>query len=262
MDFNIGGFRPDPNLDDHEAFDSSIHIKSGFLLQGESDWRSMSVKRHNQDTTSTCVANAMTKVYEIKHAIKYGVDKHVDLSRLSVYYSARSLMNPPEVNKDEGTHIYLAAEGLKQYGICRESMHPFIHENLFVAPSIMADREEFMNKIDSHFAIKSKGEDRINDICANLSVGNPVTAAFLVGDNWFNYGVNSEPLGKTTVSKGWHALAIIGFINGTFIIENSWGISWGSSGFCFVKPEVIADPTQMVEPHVIFDAKDIYFEKR
>ncbi len=59
MDFNIGGFRPDPNLDDHEAFDSSIHIKSGFLLQGESDWRSMSVKRHNQDTTSTCVANAM-----------------------------------------------------------------------------------------------------------------------------------------------------------------------------------------------------------
>jgi C1A family cysteine protease len=48
--------------------------------------------------------------------------------------------------------------------------------------------------------------------------------------------------GSVTVSsnsqfEGRHAMLIVGFQNGKFIVRNSWGCGWGDMGYCYIDYE-------------------------
>jgi C1A family cysteine protease len=254
--YKVGGWQPDPSNRVYASFNPN-----SFSLTKESkniDLRPFSISRHNQRNTSTCVANAATKALEIKRVMKHGINSHVDLSRLDLYYGCRERMNPPRNDKDDGTHIYLACEILRDFGICREQMHPFTKENIFKKPSIMASREGRLNRIKSCFKIDSIGDKRLEDIVFNLQAGNPVIFGTLVGKTWMNYkgdgaiGIENE--------GGGHAMCCIGYVGGSFIIENSWSEYWGINGFCFVKPEVMASNNTR-DLWVIVDGSECWMEK-
>jgi C1A family cysteine protease len=81
----------------------------------------------------------------------------------------------------------------------------------------------------------------------------------MIGKDWENYN-GKTPLGIETRPTGLHALVCVGYIDGTFLIENSWGSKWGVDGFCFVKPEVMVnDKTQ--DLWVIVDGSENWTEK-
>jgi C1A family cysteine protease len=242
MHYKLGGHREDPHSDRYLSFDKKIY-KTAAVFTGEADLRPYSAARQNQITTSSCVAHAVIKALEIKRCMKYGLAAHVDLSVLDLYYGARDLMTPKETDRDEGTQIYLACDVLRRYGVCREVMHPFKEENLYRPPPILATREAFMNKIDSHYKIMSTGWDRVDDVIAALRSGNPIAFGTMVGENWMNYTNDSEPLRpvKWEDAKGRHATCLVGYVDGKFITENSWSEFWGDNGFGWLQPEVIAD---------------------
>ena len=77
----------------------------------------------NQGDTNSCVANAVAGAYEYLFKRHHG-DSAYDVSRLFIYYNARTLEDEGEPD-DEGSFISDAIEGLKQYGACAESTWPF-----------------------------------------------------------------------------------------------------------------------------------------
>ena len=269
VDFNNfrSGWRPELDQDNPKSPDFG-RIRSTLSAaasssnpNNSSDFRSFSPSqfRQNQVQTSTCVAQSSVRALELKRVMKYyneafqsgktpqdaltdALSKHVDLSRLALYYGARSLMDPPETDKDEGTFISLAADALSRWGICRESAWPFDQQKLFVPPTWMAMRDAYVHKIKTWHKIYTSGNDRVDDVILALAVGNPVVYGTLVDTNWQNYD-GSQPLGPSSGKiLGQHATVLIGWDpnKNVFIGENSWGTWWGQDGFYEIRPEVIA----------------------
>lgn len=252
---NLSGFRPEPAdlAEQHWSF-STVRTrvleaigKSGASLGAidalASDLRPYSSPRHNQLSTSSCVANAVVKALEIKRIMKYGREAHVDLSRLALYYVGRELMGPEETRHDDGMYVPMAADALRRYGICREEDWPFDEAKLFTSPTWRAMRKAYVHKINSWFRIGSTGIDRVGDVIASLAAGNPVPYGTVVGDNWLNYGPGEVLQKIDGAIRGRHATVLVGWqpelYGGVFIGENSWGTTWGDDGFYYIAPEVI-----------------------
>jgi hypothetical protein len=258
------GWVPDPANKKYLKFEKSAYSLTPNNIQYQSedeiDLRPYSSPIQNQGSTSSCVSQAVVKALEIKRIIKHGHANHVDLSRAAVYVEAKHRMTPSMVDWDQGTYICLACDALRHIGVCREELHPFTKENIYKFPNVMALREARLNRIQSHFKIKSYGNERINDIIFNLKASNPVVFGTAVGNSWINYRGGSEPLKVEKDPVGLHAMVICGFVNGLFIIENSWGSRWGSNGFGFVDPEVFKHPSTQ-DLWVIVDGSEAWTEK-
>lgn len=258
--FNVKGYLPDPEDKQYLAYDKGL-FKYG-SLSGDADLRPYSSPRHNQRNTSTCVAQSVVKALEIKRILKHGHNKHVDLSVLDVYYGARDLMNPKMTDQDSGTFISLACDVLRKYGVCRDEMHPFKESSLYIPPPILATREAYLNKINSHFRIVSSGEDRIEDMISNLRADNPIVFGTAIGGNWFNYKGGRNPIGVINKEdiKGNHAMVVVGWVDGLFVVENSWGGIWGENGFAYVAPEVFTS-SRTKDMWVIVDGSETWYEE-
>jgi C1A family cysteine protease len=249
---NLSGFRPEPPdvAEQHWSF-SQIRTRVLAAIGGgdvplgnfASDMRPFSSPRHNQLSTSSCVAQSMIKALEIKRIQKYGFGAHVDLSRLALYYLGRELMSPEETRHDDGMYVSMAADALRRFGICREVDWPFDEKKLFTPPTWSAMRKAYVHKISAWYRIGSTGIDRVGDVITSLAVGTPVVYGTVVGDNWLNYGPTDVLQKVDGAVRGRHATVLVGWqpelYGGVFIGENSWSAQWGDDGFYYIAPEVI-----------------------
>ena len=67
-----------------------------------------------------------------------------------------------------------------------------------------------------------------------LQAGNPVVYGTIVGQNWFDY-TKGQVLTIPEDNQGGHCTCLVGYVNGKFIGENSWGKSWGEQGYMRTK---------------------------
>ena len=241
------GYLREPSSDKYWSFEDELKGKMVTLFDGDVDLRPWCSPRSHQKRTGSCVGQAIVNALELKRILKYGADAHIDLSPMMLYYVARSLMVPPEVDLDKGTFIYLACDAIRKFGVCTEDSWKFKLKNLYKKPSMSAFEEASHHKIESHYKIMSEGNDRVDEVIASLRAGNPVVFGTEVGKEWKSYRKFPckvlEPLGipETTISS--HATTIVGYKDGLFIGENSWGEKWwGLDGFYKMQPEVIASP--------------------
>jgi C1A family cysteine protease len=239
MEPKLVGVVPDSNDKQYKVFSKSLFEPREFNLWSNKDLSGFSSPRHKQLNVGCCVAASTVKALEIKRIIKYGISRHVDLSILHLYWMAREQMGVGRTSFDTGTQISIACDVLRKFGVCREVLFPFNTSKVYTPPPVMALREAKINTIKSHYKIFSHGEERLKEILFNLHHNNPVVFATAVGKTWFKYNNASGPLGKEEEPKGLHAMVIVGYKDGLFIVENSWGAEWGKNGFCFVKPEVL-----------------------
>ena len=220
---NLVGFRPEPDSDKHWSYEDRLKSRMTAQVTGDVNLRPFSTPRHHQLNSSSCVANAVVKALEIKRVMhQSGHHKHVDLSRLAVYYLARELMMPPETHVDGGTYISHACDVLRRFGVCREEDWPFDLSKINTAPSWRAMRKAYTHKIESFFKIRSTGTDRCDEVIRCLQAGNPVVFGTDVGRNWSQY-TKGQVLKCPDTTTGRHATVIVGIQDGKFIGENSWG---------------------------------------
>ena len=246
---NTNGFRPEPDNPDHWIFEDKLLPKLAMQTTkelavqttGDVDLRPFTSPRHNQSHTSSCVAQATCKAFEIKRIMEKGHDAHIDLSRLAVYWFARNLMIPKEVGNDDGTYISHAFDAMRRWGVPPESDWPWHRTNICLSPSWSAMRKAYVSKIKAFYKIRSTGDERVQMVIEALRAGNPVVYGTYVNRTWGRYekGQVLQPISWGD-STGRHATVILGYKDGLFIGENSWGAGWGDDGFYLMDPKAIA----------------------
>lgn len=239
-EFNLNGCLLEPDSNKYWSYEDKLKNRMVTLVDEDVDLRPFSSPRHNQRSTSSCVANAVVKALEIKSIMHAGGhDGYVDLSRMAVYYLARELSFPPTTNRDGGTFISYACDVLRRFGVCPESDWPWDESKINQAPSWRAMRKAYTHKIDSFYKIRSVKEQRVEEVLRCLRAGNPVVFGTTVGKNWTTYR-KDQVLQSPLNVRGRHATVLVGWRDGHFIGENSWGYSWGDQGFYLMDPSVIA----------------------
>jgi len=257
MAYKLGGHLPDPtDADSLRAYwDFETQLKPHLApASGDADLRPYSSPRHNQGQTGSCVAQSVVKALENLERqqlcrergigpSQLGPNDHKNLSVLALYYLCREKMQPSSVHEDAGTHIYLACDCLRLFGVCTEEEWPFDPGKLFESPSIMAMREAYDHKISAYYRVKTTGQDLVASVIDALRANHPVVYGTDVDDHWMNYRAG-QVLRRPDTPAGAHATHLVGWDEhrGLFIGENSWGSEWGEDGYYLMAPEVIADP--------------------
>jgi hypothetical protein len=257
------GYKPDPLVgtdadgnqfdwfEKDKGFEVELRPKlTASLSLGDVDLSSHTTET-NQFGLSACAGNATGDSIEVLNDIAEkdtaaaegrAPNPAVQVSRLFIYSMARSLMDDDgdgqgDIDKDEGTYIRLCFEILSRFGVCEETVWPYDEAKVYVAPSIKALRRATGRKIHSYYRIKSVGDDRLDAMVSALRAKHPIVFGTLIDQAFMQTNGPSIISAPTGTTVGGHAMLVVGFVNGHFLVKNSWGKGWRDNGFCLFTPE-------------------------
>lgn len=204
---------------------------TGQELQPTVDLREWADLVEDQAHLGSCSGNATVSAYELMVRRLYP-DYWVNLSRLFVYYNAR--IYEGTVDEDSGATIRNTLKGLARYGVCRESLWPYNISRFAIVPSPEAYAEALHRQITTYKRLTS-----IEDILDAINTYYPVVSGVLITESFLELNSQDPVMGQkgpTDYFVGGHAIAIIGYDLGTkqFLVENSFGSSWGMNGYCYM----------------------------
>ena len=183
---------------------------------------------------NSCVANAMAGAYEYLAKRELGDAK--DVSRLFIYYNARYLAGKPD--KDTGSNMEKAIDGLIEYGACAEHLWPNEKDYINHEPA----QEAYDHGANFKIVSAEYAETDRNLWREVLADGYPITFAINTFSSFDDASKNKGrvPMPKASdnvrTTHGWHAMLCVGYsdIDKVFIVRNSWGEQWGDGGYCYM----------------------------
>jgi C1A family cysteine protease len=191
----------------------------------------------NQYSLESCTGNATCESLEILENIATG--SATPLSRLFTYGMARTIEGT--LDMDCGSHVRTCFETLSLMGVCTETIWPYDLSQVCVSPSILAQQQAVGHKVNGYYRITSTGPQRLIDVQTALYNKLPIVIGTDVGEDFEQATTTTGPLGPPASSLGGHALVIVGFVGGNYVIKNSWGTAWGNNGFCTFTPAYVTD---------------------
>ena len=188
----------------------------------------------DQGETSSCVANAVAGAYE--YWIKKASKQDHNISRLFVYYNAR--WRDGSQDKDEGSVIQLAMEGLAKFGACNEKVWPFDTHLILKKPGADAYQDAAPYKVHDMAQVPLKLEAWKQA----LAEGKPIVFGCELFDSFDECstrgGVVPMPAPDDIARKkhSGHSMCAVGYSDSekVFIVRNSWGADWGDKGYCYM----------------------------
>jgi len=172
------------------------------------------------------------------------------MSPLFVYYEERKLEHTLE--QDAGAQPRDGLKVLAKTGCSPEADDPYDVALFTNRPSAQALKDASQFKIAAYHRLNS-----LNDMLACLAGGNGIVMGFKVFESFESNAVAQTgdmamPAdGESTV--GGHAVFVAGYKSdpgtpggGCLIVKNSWGTSWGESGYfympyAYVRPDWVSD---------------------
>lgn len=156
----------------------------------------------------------------------------MELSRLFIYYNARASLG--DTKTDSGTTVRAGLKAVKKYGVCAESVWPYNISMFDDRPSDAAYIDAKQRSITTYRRLSSH-----TDIMDALQNKQPVVVALTIYSE-FMYLDNTNftvPMpGIISVEQGGHAMCLVGYDTKrkSFLAKNSFGTSWGVSGYCWI----------------------------
>lgn len=190
----------------------------------------------NQRQMGSCAANSSVETVEMLN--KVAGYKDTPLSRLFTYNLARN--EEGQLAQDAGTHLRTCFDVLGRFGVCDEYIFPYEETLLHDLPPFMAMRQALGHKLQAAYRIDTIGSERLADVVAALNAKHAISFGTGVSVA-FNQVSDLTPVGPPAATdvEGGHAMVIVGYLNGNFLIHNSWGTTWGAGGFCLFTPEYL-----------------------
>jgi len=223
----------------------------------------------DQGQIGSCTAFCGAEAYEILWNYKYGSFPPI-LSPAFLYYEERVKLNAENIAADDGAKMINIDQALKRFGITTEELYPYpandYSTDYTTPPSAIAISTALGYKIISFTLIKTGDTAAVKNCIRNHI---PVMMALNIYDNTRTYtrfeGLTTtsytyNPLTSTgalikgLTLMGGHATPIVGYDDNkkAFLVQNSWGTSWGLNGFYYMPYRVFASTIIVPQGGVYF----------
>jgi C1A family cysteine protease len=218
-----------PDLPDQRDF--IYQVPKAFRLPEKVDLRDKMGPIYDQGQLGSCTANAIAGAYQFEQ-IRNGLKSFIP-SRLFVYYNERAIEGT--IKEDAGAMIRDGIKSVAKIGVCPEKQWTYSDGATKVKRKPSA---KCYTEAGNHQLLKYQRVLGTSGIQQSLAAGFPVVAGFTVYDSFESDDVartgNVPVPAAAEEALGGHAILIVGFENGRWIVRNSWGADWGDKGYCYM----------------------------
>ena len=199
------------------------------ISPGGADLRALLPPVRDQEQRGTCVAFAVTAAHEVAHAAGAGMTE--DLSEEALFWGCKLI----DGNWNTGTRFASAAAALASTGQPPEAIWPYEPRRRAgtpYKPPVTPDE-------DWHRSGIAQMPTDLAAVRTAISTGLPVVLGVTVFDTLFapSGAGRIDPPPSGSPARGTHAVLAVGHDAGALLIRNSWGASWGLSGYGWLSDE-------------------------
>lgn len=202
---------------------------------------------YDQGNLGSCTANALCAAF----AYDCPAAQPFMGSRLFLYYNERMVEN--DIPDDAGACIYDGVACLKKYGLCAESDWPYVIAKFAQKPPVKC----YTSAVKHEAIVCQNIQNTSAAMKACLQAGYPFVVGISVYDSFESDAVamtGAVPMpGAHEQCLGGHAVVCVGYNDSqqTWIMRNSWGASWGLSGYFTLPYAYLLDPNMCSDLWVI-----------
>lgn len=182
----------------------------------------------DQGDVGSCVGQSVAAAHYCAQKLS-GAKLQIMPSRLFIYYNGRAIDGTTKV--DAGTYIRSAMKGVAKQGVPDEGFWRYNVLKWAARPSIKAYFNALKNQALTYQRVNNTS---LAALQAALAQGLPVVFGAMLYESFYRLVDNAVPMPESIErAEGGHAMLIVGYSNAkqAFLVRNSWGTSWGESGY-------------------------------
>ncbi len=229
--------KPSPKTEEDWTFETAAEadmIMAAPPIPASKDLRATWWKVGDQGSTGSCVGWACADSVLRWHFVSSGrLAQTTLLSPRFVWMASKEtdpfVTRPTTFIETEGTSVKTALDVARKFGVVRDLTLPFGTGKLYAGSANTFYAVAAQLKITAYFNLgTSQTNWRIW-----LATKGPILTRLNVDDTWYAATANGGNLDAylPDTTRGGHAVALVGYTSGRFIVRNSWGDDWGDGGF-------------------------------
>jgi hypothetical protein len=230
---------PSPKTEEDWTFETATEadmVMAAPSIPASKDLRATWWKVGDQGSTGSCVGWACADSVLRWHFVKSGrITETTPLSPRFIWMASKEtdpfLSRPSTFIETEGTSLKAALDIARKFGAVRDTVLPFRSLRLYPGQAGTFYAIAAQLKIVAYFNL---GTNQTNWRIW-LANNGPILTRLNVDDAWYQASVNDGNLDEylPDTARGGHAVALVGYRSGRFIVRNSWGTDWGDGGFAY-----------------------------
>jgi len=231
--------RPSPKTDEDWTFETAEDadmVMAAPSIPSTKDLRATWWKVGDQGSTGSCVGWACADSVLRWHFATAGrLAQTSPLSPRFVWMASKEtdpfLTRPTAFIETEGTSLKAALDIARKFGVVRDSVLPFRTGRLYAGQANTFYALAAQLKILAYFNLGTNQ----TSWRTWLATKGPILTRLNVDDAWYDATENGGALDEylSDTARGGHAVALVGYRPGRFIVRNSWGTDWGDGGFAY-----------------------------
>ncbi len=231
--------RPSPRTEEDWTFEIAAEadlVAAAPAIPSSKDLRASWWKIADQGSTGSCVGWASADSVMRWHFVKANrLRPDEQLSPRFVWMAAKEtdqfVTRPTAFIETEGTSLKAALDVARKFGVVRDSVLPFGSGKLYPRAASTFYALAAKRKISAYFNLGTN----LSNWRTWIATKGPILTRLDVDETWDGATTTGGNLDdyKRETTRGGHAVAVIGYAPGRFIVRNSWGTSWGDKGYAY-----------------------------